>query len=466
MISDNKGNICIPGSSNNIPSIDNESAQILNLIHGTGWFKEAINHELSVNICKIPLASQIQLLKFMSEPNNGRFDHLQKTLQKIDDEPLKIKLLENFAAAEFGNDFGDTLLDIANSTRFSNKQKTEIMDGMSSMRASISEISSLFNSFPDSSFAKSLAKASNERLTDALTAFDIIGKDGYVTADLGIFFGKAEFNYREAIEALNYEKKSLEIISGTIQDITNGKEGVFAEKIISPQPPEHERTMYSFYSPEPGYVLLYTRPEGSHSFNPSFEYGKTRSRYSMNSSNGGVEASISFTVNPKDPFSLPNPFKSNYQKTKNPYFYDPATMDKISAIRLDREGRAPNESAMDPNRDPINPIGTISLDLSSINNRSDTPSGKVSRLIAAGNQIRSLKKGTEYTINHNIAYFDQNTYGTASGFRQLVEFIDSLAGTWCKKMPPKSNEGFLGLVRQEKRKRGQKAMTKIDKESA
>lgn len=439
-ISDDKGNICIPGLSNNIPSIDDDSAQIIELIHGTGWFKDAIDQELSVNICKIPLASQVQLLKFMSEPNDERFDHLQKTLQEINDESLKIKLLENFTAAEFGDDFGDALLDIAGSERFSNEQKERILDDLTSAHTSISKIAQLFKSFPDKNFAKSLTRASSERLTDIVTVFKLIGETGSASANLGDHFGKTKFGYDEAIEALEYETKSLDIITGTVADVMEGKEGCFAEVILTPN--EHrDRTEYNLYSKDHGYILLYTRPEGSHSFDPMFEFGKERSRYDTRPNNAGVEASISFMVNPKDPFALPSMF--------TPYFKDatkctPATIDKISALRLDREGRAPNVSPFDPSRDPINPIGTISVDLSSINYPDSTPSGKIARLIATGNQLRR-RKTVNRMLNHNTAWFDQNTYGVASGFRKLVEHIDSLALDWCKKNPPKPNEGFTGL---------------------
>ena len=108
-------------------------------------------------------------------------------------------------------------------------------------------------------------------------------------------------------EALEYEAKSLEIISGTLGDVKSGAKGAFAEVVL----PRDEslqrlnRTFYNFYSPQHGYVLLYTRPEGSHSFDPMIEFGKEKSKYREDSINAGVEASISLTTNPIDPFSLP-----------------------------------------------------------------------------------------------------------------------------------------------------------------
>ncbi len=430
--------------------LDAESISFLKIVHGNNYIKSFIQETIGIALNKIPIKSQACLLKFMTGANNARFDILCSALQKIENKNLRIKLLENFVAADFGEDFGDALLDIANSSRISGEQLEEILDKVSSCRESIREISGLYDKFDSGVFASQYARAANERLTDAITVFREIANNGSAQANLG-WPGAVEFDYNKAMEALNYEAKSLDIISGTLGDVASGKDGAFAEPVLSPDA-HRGRSLYNFYSPDHGYALLYTRPEGAGSFDSSFEYGKNRSRYDKSSSNVGVEASISLIVNPVDPFALPNPFKPNAKAIKNPNFYDPSTMDKVSALRIDREGRIPGAPADDLDRDPVNPNGTVSVDLAAIGDRVDTPSGKIARLLSVGGALRTGDDNS--ALNHNTHWFDQAKYGTDKGFKRLVDYIDSMAKEWCGSLPPGKNEGFRGAMRTAKKKMG------------
>lgn len=424
--------------------IDKNTATLIGMAHKPE-VKETIDAELGLDLAEVPLDSQIQLLKFMAEAGDDRYDRLCEGLHKVD-EQVRLKLAEGFLATDFGEDFGDALLEIAESKRISGEQLEEILDSVESCRESIHGITGLYEGF-DKQFAGSYARATNERLTDAIVAFQQIARSGVAEADLG-WFGGAEFSYDEAIEALELEAKSLGIINGTLHDVNTGKRGAFAERVLRPEY-YSQFSLYNFYSPEHGYVLLYTRPEGSGTFDETIEYGKYRSKYDERNNNAGVEASISMIVNPVDPFSLPKPYKPDRRAVKNPHFYDPSTMDKVSAIRLDREGRAPGAPADDPERNPMNKVGTISVDLAAINDRADTPSGKIARLFSVGNKIRGDVTGVDSALNHNTHWFDQGRYGTADGFKELVKHIDTLANEWCaKRKPGRDSESFRKLLRE------------------
>ena len=446
-------------SSNKLSNLDDDTITLLSITHENDAVKNTVEDELGINLSKIPLEAQAHLLKYMTEANSERFDKLCGTLHKID-KNLRLKLAENFLAADFGEDFGDSLLTIAESKHLNGNEKAKIFDTITSCRESINKITSLYNEFDDGKFTKEYARASNERLTDAVTVFSQIAKKGSASADLD-WAGKPNLDFKAAIEALGYEAKSLEIISGTLDDVTTGKEGAFAEIVMHPDPQNYAslRTVYNFYSPSFGYVLLHTRPEGSHSFDSRVEYGKKRSKYDKNSTNAGVEASISLITNPIDPFTLPNPFKPDSRAMHNPRFYDSATMDKVSAIRLDREGRAPGMAPDDPARDPINSTGMVSVDLAAIGDRADTPSGKIARLLSLGNKLRADKSHTESSLNHNTNWFDQDKYGSTEGFRQLVEYIDAMAIKLCSEHEPgKNDESFTKIMREASQKIGKKAL--------
>ena len=416
-------------------------------------FRGVLEDKLGLNLADIPLESQMQLLEFMTRADNGRFDSLCSTLNSLEPS-LRLSLAESFVAADFGEDFGDALLSIANSPRISDEQLSETLDTVKSCRESIRGITEFYQGFDGGKFAREYARAANERLTDAVMVFGMIAAHGETEVDLG-WPGKVKFNYDTAMEALNYEAKSLEIINGTLGAVSRGSEGAYAEQLIHPDM-LHDYSMYSFYSPDYGYVLLYTRPEGSGGFNSAIEYGKNRSRYNTKDENVGVEASISLTVNPEDPFSLPNPFRVDPKAARNPNFYDPDTMNKVSALRLDREGRSPGMAANNPNRDPINPDGMVSVDLAAIGDRSDTPSGKIARLFSAGGKMRA--RGSDSSLNHNTRWFDQEKYGIDTGFRKIVEYVNTMATSWCDAYPPGEDEGFKGAARKMIKNRGKKAV--------
>ena len=280
-------------SDDSIQNISQEDALLLSSAHNP-YIKNAVDTSLSLDLADISLPSQIQLLKFMTEAGSDRFDRLSNTLSNID-EKLRLKLAENFLAADFGDDFGDSLLEIAGSEHLTSEQKSQFLDTMSDCRESIGEITSFYSGF-DNQFFREYARAANERLTDATTVFRKIARNNSASADLD-WAGEAKFDYDSALEALTYEANSLKIISGTVNDTISDVEGCFVERILTPDT-EHERAVYNFYSPNHGYVLLYVRPEGSSTFDPRVEYGRLSSRYNENGRNAGVEASISFIVDP------------------------------------------------------------------------------------------------------------------------------------------------------------------------
>ncbi len=422
---------------------EEEALALLNAAHYPGVIApiQVALHMASSEFYDAPLDSQLQILKFMAISSSDSFEKLCTSFEGQPDQ-IRKKLLANFVATDFSDDFGDSLLDIVQTERFNNEEKESILDEITSCRESIHGIAKIYNGIEDGEFAKQYSRAANERLTDAITVFREIANGNTAKANLDRF-GEASFDYKSAIEALKYEAKSLEIINGTLSDVSTQKKGAYAEYILHPEY-NRWRTLYNFYSPDHGYVLIRTRTEGSMSFDPEIEYG---------SSTNGAEAQISIITDPENPFALPIPFRPDYKNTKD---YDISTMNKVSAIRIDREGHAPNAPRNDSKRSPINPIGTVSVDLAALNDRADTPSGKIARLISVGNSIRANKIGSDSKFNHNTKWFNQEKYGTARGFKQLVQSVDSLAAKWCKDTPPKKKEGYTELMRQKNRQIGYK----------
>ncbi len=449
--SDGRQSSFLDYSSDNSLGLNQDAVFLLCSAHNPD-IESLISSKLSINLSEISLSAQVQLLKFMTEAGDTRFNSLCSVLRNVNPE-LRSKLAESFLAADFGDDFGDSLLAIASSESLGDEEKERIFDSINSCRESVSKITGLYADIDDGQFTREYARATNERLTDAIMVFREIAERGIAKVNLG-WAGQLSFSYAEAIEALELEAKSLFIISGVLDDVMSGAEGVFAEQVLQPEDTgPHNRSLYNFYSPRYGYAMLLTRPEGASSFNQMIEFGKNRSRYDTNAKNVGVEATISFIANPIDPFSLPNPYRPDSIGLKDPTFYDPSTMDTVSAIRLDREGRAPGTEANDLERNPNNSEGIISVDLAGIFRRADTPPGKIARLISAGNKLRAEKGGGEFSLNHNTRWFNQERYGTARGFREIVAYVDIIALRLCAEYAPGEKvASFRGLFEAEARR--------------
>ena len=448
-ISDQNGHTAsmLDYSEQNYFELDMNSSFLLSAAHNP-WVKDIINKKLAIKLEEVPLDAQIQLLKFMTEANNDRFDALSSAMNSIS-EPIRLKLAENFLAADFGEDFGDSLLEIAKSERLSDVEKEKIFDSISSCRTSIDGITDLFSGKDNGDFTKQFSRAANERLTDAITVFSYIAQTGKAEADLD-WAGYAEFDYNSAMEALEYERKSLEIINDTVRDVAKGIRGSFIETMLSADlkygNSRGNRAVYNLYSPNYGYVLLHTRAVGAQVFDNRTEHGKDRSRYDMFNSNTGTEASISFTVNPEDPKIIINPFVPiDLDKEYSPY---------VSAIRLDREGRNPDWAPNDKRRSPINTIGTCSVDLSSIGHKGDlpNPSNKIAKLLSVGNKIRSKTHDNSFSLNHNTKWFDQNKYGTDAGFEEIVKWFDIRMQALCNRDKEKlsKNQNSYAYKKKEK----------------
>lgn len=131
-------------------------------------------------------------------------------------------------------------------------------------------------------------------------------------------------------------------------------------------------------------------------------------------------------------------------------------MDRVSAIRIDREGRTLDMAANDSRRHPLNHEGIASVDLAAIGDRADTPSGKIARLFSVGNALRAARVGGEIKLNHNTNWFDQDKYGTDVGFKDVVNYVDRLAMTWCTEHPSSEDQGFRAATRRARPSAGRR----------
>lgn len=96
--------------------------------------KAKFESELGVKLQNINLETQIYLLRFAAEANDGRYDKLINELDsgRFADESEKMQLIEAFLALEFGDDFGDRLLTI--SEKLETKESQNIYSNINQIR--------------------------------------------------------------------------------------------------------------------------------------------------------------------------------------------------------------------------------------------------------------------------------------------------------------------------------------------
>lgn len=323
----------------------------------------------------------------------------QEQIESIAELPTDVLVLIA-ESLEFGDDYADSILTIVEHA--SPEQSTEIFETINNFRESSKKIARWYESY-DPEFAKDIELAMNERLSDALTAMETLVRDGNLEVDTSPsrhsddYEGDGRFVMKlhsvgEGIEIINSLEKSLHLISEiiTASDV----------EVHNATKENGQFNIYRFSSEELGDVLMYIRPEGAKGYDRQVEYGNR----------AGVEASMSFIVNPTNPHDLD-------------IYKDPQGV----SIRFDREGRMTDESPFAEDRDPTRQDGSISLDISSLMGDGRHMPVKIGRFIAAGNILRAAKTGGEESLHHNNNHFDQSRYGTAGGFARLAVYTAHMA---------------------------------------
>lgn len=365
----------------------------------SGSILDTIELESGIDMRMFSLNTQIRFFRFMAEAQPEAYGRLTSVLHSAT-EGCRAVLAEAFLATEFGDDYGDSILSIAENA--TPEQSAEIFETINNFRNSSQKIARWYESY-DSEFSKAIELAMNERLSDALTAMEVLVRDGRLDVDTSP--GRHSDNYEsdgrfvmklhsveEGLEIIGSLEKSLRLISGIV---TAGD-----VKVYNAVEDNSQFNMYRFSSEELGDALLYIRPEGAKGYDRQLEYGNR----------SGVEASMSFIVNPTNPHKLD-------------IYKDPQGV----SIRFDREGRMTDESPFAEDRDPTRQNGSISLDISSLMGDGRHMPVKIGRFIAAGNILRAAKTGGEESLHHNNNHFDQSLYGTAGGFARLAVYTAHMA---------------------------------------
>ena len=379
--------------------LEESTATLLRVVHGKR-IKESVEAELGLSLQHLPLEVQCRLSQFMIEAKPERYAGLVEAIGKLDSG--REAFAESFLATEFGDDFGDKLLSIAEKVP---AQKAEKVFGLINRYRRLSrEYANEYRPF-DGDFAEATERAMNERLTDMITVAEAVGSEGHITVDTAPHRDKPDYVYDGRFDV------TFGSIDEFIAVMEQFEEVMLRRRAILDDPHTHvsrvvaneERMgyqIYRFHNANLGDVLLHIRQEGAARFDKEFEYGNRE----------GAEATSGWITNPQPPYFL----SSNKD------------INGVS-IRFDREGREPGEAPDSATRTPVRDGGMISLDVSSVLGGTNTPGVRIGRLIAAGTILRAREQGTEAALHHNTNHFDQGAYGNRKGFAELVKYTKAMA---------------------------------------
>lgn len=381
--------------------VDFEDDPSVYLIKYSGLY-HYLNNALGVDVALLPVNGRLQLMEYLTTVNRSGIERIADAAQLLPEEKRRV-FSEAFLATEFGDDFGETILDIVEN--ISPEETEHIFSTINELRRGAEEFSERFSQI-DPGLAKSTRLALNQRITDSLVALREIAVKGVLDENVAPHRDNPDYNYGGKFDVkLRSIEEAMRIIDG-LKNTFDAISSILDADDMKVSCLNEDRSRFSVYrlvSNDAGNMIVYIRTEGAYGYDEGIEYGNGR----------GVEASINFKVNPLNPHKLLMP------KSK-----------EAVSIRFDREGRRVDEDSDSENRDPTREDGLIAVDISSVMGDPKSLPVQIGRLIAAGNRIRSRERGTKDSLHHNTNFLDQEKYGSAGGFsdlaRELIVHFDML----------------------------------------
>lgn len=313
--------------------------------------KNIVEGELGVGLDDISVEGQERLLGFMAKAGDNTYERLKGAMTQVDN---KKGFAEAFLAMEFGEDFGEVLLNVAEV--LDKEDLSKLLTGIENIRNESEDFAAFFGE----KLGQDVEWAIGERVSEILYVAKEVQEKGIAEAELlGNRLKTTDIN-----EAINV----LAMIGSAIGDINSSVDSGLSKKIFN----ENGVNMYQLG--ETGNVLLKTRAYGA------------RNRESMREIEYTGEAQINFAVNVMGFEPVPAELSDEIR-------------DNALSIRIDREGLALDENGEKIDYNPTLEDLTIALDLGALGGADDNPNTMVGKIVAIGNILRSQenqKKGRGY----------------------------------------------------------------------
>lgn len=353
-----------------------------------------IEYELGLSLGDIELGDQYQLLKFLATRQEDDFDRLCNFISNVEIE-TKYEVFKSFLALEFGTDFGNTLLDIAE--KLPEAELKELLGSINSFRTSVEQIS---HAFPETE-AEAIKNGALERLTEILEVANFVAENGSIEWSI---YQKYPINV-QSINELIKDVSRLAVNLDRMAEATNSNTvELEREETINSDPDNEFRLYKSHIDDGKPNVLIHTRRKPAKDGHPDIEYG---------TSGNGVEASANIMI-ATDGSDTPSILRNERRQA-------------VISFRIDRDGV---NSSRNKKVQSTSMHGRISVEIGSLKDAEDSFGTRIGRLIALGNILRNKHKSQQTgekhrpQLNHNAAHFDQSKLGPIEGFARFIEEFD------------------------------------------
>lgn len=169
---------------------------------------------------------QDKFLRLMISKKPAEFNRAVDVIKRVDSEE-RVAFTEAFLAAEFGDDFGDALLDIAEN--IDSEKSKEVFEAILSLRRRSAEFANMFTGI-DPALAESTEKALNERITDSLIALRQVAIEGKVHEDVAPHRNKESYvsdgSFEVKVDSIG---EAMEIMKGLEQTFSLGHKIINAD---------------------------------------------------------------------------------------------------------------------------------------------------------------------------------------------------------------------------------------------
>jgi len=363
--------------------------------------RERIAADLGINWTEISLSSQIHFLEYLVRIDRERYVKLAEILKRY--KGSREILFEVFLAAQYGEDYGDTILKIAESE---SEKKQKILEAYSSLNKTAKEMGAILggdffigelkvSSEVKTMLPRQVAEAIMRRSKDILNVAAEIIEKGEVSAPFYDADPIAVTSIDEVLQSLEIYTKALDSIKALL------KESSTTFGIVSREKTNNMSTYH-----------LKMKGEKSESFMSLQlrKYGARPGEHDVEREFDG-EARINFLFSD-------TPIGTNLR--------DEARRNALS-LRIDREGKT-RENGKIVHNDPSRKDGELSLEIGSVFHEDQTlPSAVVGRVVSVGNYLGLLRQQRLETENpeyyHNRESFAKEL-GDADVFAHIVENIE------------------------------------------
>lgn len=301
---------------------------------------------------------------------SGRRREVAKRLQSKD-----------FRAIEYGEDFSNTLMEIADS--LPGEELGKLLDTVYAIREKGAEFASSFRSY-DEKLEKEVQKAIGERVTEALYVAKYLAQtDGAVSAKV--------LGNRITVTSMEEVMDALNLIDMGLTRITEAEQS----GVVTPSYDEENRSAWHLGTK--GGVLLQVKPRGEE--RGQYKHGVEHSE----------EAQINYSADVLSRDSEHVPVEIAHYRRRY-----------ALSIRLDLEGilRDVNggKVGFDATRDQL----SAALDLGSLRGSADNPNVRVARIVSLGNKLRKRELQQGRSLGYHTSLSPE--YGQKDRFADLAEF--------------------------------------------